>query len=152
MEDMRSSRRPARSFYGEVFSGPLKFSSAPFGAKSDVYAEIFGGTATSCSIPFLDLPPSPDDLNGEVLIDYSEIFGRSSGGGDFAVDYEDLFGDKKKTTRASSKERFVAWFFFLFPPLICVLALPLLFKYCDLRVFRLFCLLYELFIVESATK
>ncbi|KAJ6840298.1 auxilin-like protein 1 [Iris pallida] len=94
MADHRNSRRAAASVYADVFGGPPKYSpAAPFAARSDDYGDIFGGMATSCSIPFLDLPSYSDGCDEPV--DYSEIFG-GFGGCDVAVDYEELFGKKKE--------------------------------------------------------
>ncbi|KAL5231783.1 hypothetical protein ABZP36_030559 [Zizania latifolia] len=86
----------AAAAYGDVFGGPPRFA-APFrGAPAD-YAEVFGGVAATCSIPFLDLPPvaavgADDGFFGRAGAgDYGEIFGRFDFG-DFALPYEELFG------------------------------------------------------------
>uniref|UniRef100_A0A0A9D423 Uncharacterized protein n=1 Tax=Arundo donax TaxID=35708 RepID=A0A0A9D423_ARUDO len=87
----------ARAAYGDVFGGPPRFA-APFGGAPLDYAEVFGGVAATCSIPFLDLPPAAavggDNgffaCNGKG--DYGEIFGRFDFA-DFAVSYEDLFAE-----------------------------------------------------------
>jgi hypothetical protein len=83
----------ARAAYGDVFGGPPRFA-APFGAAPVDYAEVFGGAAAACSIPFLDLPPDGGDgaffaCKGKG--DYGEIFSRF-GFADFAMPYEELFG------------------------------------------------------------
>ncbi|ONK68056.1 uncharacterized protein A4U43_C05F6950 [Asparagus officinalis] len=71
-------------------------------SKSNDYAEIFGGISVACSIPFLDLPPPAEDFEGVgELIDYPEIFGGFSGG-DFGVDYEELFKGKRTTGESSA--------------------------------------------------
>ncbi|XP_048551144.1 auxilin-like protein 1 [Triticum urartu] len=88
----------AASSYGDVFGGPPRFAAAPFGAAAVVgppldYAEVFGGAAAACSIPYLDLPPvAAVPSGGASAGDYREIFGRF-GFADFAAPYEDLFGD-----------------------------------------------------------
>ncbi|KAL6848725.1 hypothetical protein ACP4OV_021308 [Aristida adscensionis] len=87
----------ARAAYGDVFGGPPRFA-APFGGAPVDYAEVFGGVAATCSIPFLDLPPpaavgADDGFFGRGgKGDYGEIFGRFDFA-DFAVPYEDLFGE-----------------------------------------------------------
>jgi hypothetical protein len=83
----------ARAAYGDVFGGPPRFA-APFGGAPLDYAEVFGGVAATCSIPYLDLPPAP--ASGAFFAcrgkgDYGEIFGRFDFA-DFALPYEDLFG------------------------------------------------------------
>ncbi|RCV16386.1 hypothetical protein SETIT_3G133700v2 [Setaria italica] len=86
-----------RAAYGDVFGGPPRFA-APFGAAPLDYAEVFGGVAATCSIPYLDLPPSAAAVGGDGGFfacrgkgDYGEIFGRFDFA-DFALPYEDLFG------------------------------------------------------------
>ncbi|KAK3137897.1 hypothetical protein QOZ80_5AG0361900 [Eleusine coracana subsp. coracana] len=85
----------ARAAYGDVFRGPPRFA-APFGAAPVDYAEVFGGVAAACSIPFLDLPPAAavggdDDFFAcKGKGDYGEIFARFDFA-DFALPYEDLF-------------------------------------------------------------
>uniref|UniRef100_A0A0E0L670 J domain-containing protein n=1 Tax=Oryza punctata TaxID=4537 RepID=A0A0E0L670_ORYPU len=87
----------ARAAYGDVFGGPPRFA-APFGGAPADYAEVFGGVAATCSIPFLDLPPvaavgADYGFFGHAGAgDYGEIFGRFDFG-DFALPYEELFGD-----------------------------------------------------------
>uniref|UniRef100_A0A0E0DUV0 Uncharacterized protein n=1 Tax=Oryza meridionalis TaxID=40149 RepID=A0A0E0DUV0_9ORYZ len=87
----------ARAAYGDVFGGPPRFS-APFGGAPADYAEVFGGVAATCSIPFLDLPPVPavgadyGFFGRAGAGDYGEIFGRFDFG-DFALPYEELFGE-----------------------------------------------------------
>ncbi|ONK75632.1 uncharacterized protein A4U43_C03F18920 [Asparagus officinalis] len=79
--------------YGDVFR---------CASKSNDYAEIFGGISVACSIPFLDLPPPAEDFEGVgELIDYQEIFGGFNGG-DFGVDYEELFKGKRTTGESSA--------------------------------------------------
>ncbi|XP_066361706.1 auxilin-like protein 1 isoform X1 [Miscanthus floridulus] len=87
----------ARAAYGDVFGGPPRFA-APFGGAPLDYAEVFGGVAATCSIPYLDLPPAPASSAGAGGFfacrgkgDYGEIFGRFDFA-DFALPYEDLFG------------------------------------------------------------
>jgi hypothetical protein len=88
----------ARAAYGDVFGGPPRFA-APFGGAPLDYAEVFGGVAATCSIPYLDLPPAPTGggagAGGFFACrgkgDYGEIFGRFDFA-DFALPYEDLFG------------------------------------------------------------
>lgn len=86
----------ARAAYGDVFGGPPRFA-APFGAAPMDYAEVFGGVAATCSIPYLDLPPSAASVGADGGFfacrgkgDYGEIFGRFDFA-DFALPYEDLF-------------------------------------------------------------
>ncbi|KAM3300469.1 hypothetical protein ACQJBY_041471 [Aegilops geniculata] len=105
MDGPRRERRhhrkaaPAASSYGDVFGGPPRFAAAPFGADAVAgppldYAEVFGGAAAACSIPYLDLPPVAAAPSGAAAAgDYREIFGRF-GFADFAAPYEDLFGDE----------------------------------------------------------
>ncbi|OEL26054.1 Auxilin-like protein 1 [Dichanthelium oligosanthes] len=87
----------ARAAYGDVFGGPPRFA-APFGGAPLDYAEVFGGVAAACSIPYLDLPPAPAVAGADGGFfacrgkgDYGEIFGRFDFA-DFALPYEDLFG------------------------------------------------------------
>uniref|UniRef100_A0ACD5T6W1 Uncharacterized protein n=1 Tax=Avena sativa TaxID=4498 RepID=A0ACD5T6W1_AVESA len=85
----------ARAAYGDVFGGPPRFGAA--GPPPLDYAEVFGGVAATCSIPYLDLPPVSvaDDgffsVRGRGAGNYGEIFGRF-GFADFAAPYEELFG------------------------------------------------------------
>ncbi|KAG2625532.1 stress response protein NST1-like [Panicum virgatum] len=86
----------ARAEYGDVFGGPPRFA-APFGGAPLDYAEVFGGVAASCTIPYLDLPPAAAAGGDGGFFacrgkgDYGEIFGRFDFA-DFALPYEDLFG------------------------------------------------------------
>ncbi|CAD6332753.1 unnamed protein product [Miscanthus lutarioriparius] len=86
----------ARAAYGDVFGGPPRFA-APLGGAPLDYAEVFGGVAATCSIPYLDLPPAPSGGGAGGFFacrgkgDYGEIFGRFDFA-DFALPYEDLFG------------------------------------------------------------
>ncbi|CAN6336707.1 unnamed protein product [Urochloa humidicola] len=87
----------ARAAYGDVFGGPPRFA-APFGGAPLDYAEVFGGVAATCTIPYLDLPPAAAaGADGAGFFacrgkgDYGEIFGRFDFA-DFALPYEDLFG------------------------------------------------------------
>jgi hypothetical protein len=59
----------AAASFGDVFGAPLRFART---APAD-YAEVFGGVAASCSIPYLDLP-SPASAGGDG--EYGEIFAR----------------------------------------------------------------------------
>uniref|UniRef100_A0ACD5TZT7 Uncharacterized protein n=1 Tax=Avena sativa TaxID=4498 RepID=A0ACD5TZT7_AVESA len=91
----------ARAAYGDVFGGPPRFGAA--GPPPLDYAEVFGGVAATCSIPYLDLPPVSVSEDGGVggffsgrgrgAGDYGEIFGRF-GFADFAAPYEELFGGR----------------------------------------------------------
>ncbi|KAM3413074.1 hypothetical protein ACQJBY_004315 [Aegilops geniculata] len=96
--ERRHHRKAPAASYGDVFGGPPRFAAAPFGAAAVVgppldYAEVFGGAAAACSIPYLDLPPvAAAPSGGASAGDYREIFGRF-GFADFAAPYEDLFGD-----------------------------------------------------------
>ncbi|KAL6614867.1 hypothetical protein ACP70R_037137 [Stipagrostis hirtigluma subsp. patula] len=73
--------------FGDVFGGPPRFASA---APAD-YAEVFGGVAASCSIPYLDLPPATGggDGAGAGAGGYGEIFGQCDFG-EFAVPYDEM--------------------------------------------------------------
>ncbi|XP_042443389.1 auxilin-like protein 1 isoform X1 [Zingiber officinale] len=111
MEGQRVSKKPASSAYADVFGGPHRFAASPFPARLDDYVEIFGGSASSCSIPFLDLPPAVDGLDGEPPgfrdgpgFDYAEVFGGSEFGG-FAVSYEELFSSSRGLEVGSTKGR-----------------------------------------------
>ncbi|XP_062232235.1 uncharacterized protein LOC133929483 isoform X2 [Phragmites australis] len=92
-----SAAAAARAAYGDVFGGPPRFA-APFGGAPLDYAEVFGGVAATCSIPFLDLPPAAAVGGDDGFFscgrkgDYGEIFGRFDFA-DFAVPYEELFGE-----------------------------------------------------------
>ncbi|XP_034592937.1 uncharacterized protein [Setaria viridis] len=84
----------AASSYGDVFGGPPRFAPPPAfaegaGAAPADYAEVFGGVAASCSIPYLDLPPAVADGVGAGAGGYGEIFGRFDFG-DFAAPYEEM--------------------------------------------------------------
>ncbi|XP_074586752.1 uncharacterized protein LOC141842497 [Curcuma longa] len=111
MERQRVSKKPASFAYADVFGGPPSFAASPFPARLDDYVEIFGGSASSCSIPFLDLPPATDGLDGEPTgfrngpgFDYSEVFGGLEFGG-FAVSYEELFSSSRGLEVGSTKGR-----------------------------------------------
>ncbi|KAL6842737.1 hypothetical protein ACP4OV_027581 [Aristida adscensionis] len=73
--------------FGDVFGGPPRLAA---GAPAD-YAEVFGGVAASCSIPYLDLPPAAAaGLDGGAGAGgYGEIFGRFDLG-EFAVPYDEM--------------------------------------------------------------
>ncbi|KAJ1264248.1 hypothetical protein BS78_09G248700 [Paspalum vaginatum] len=93
----------AAAAYGDVFGGPPRFA-APFGAAPLDYAEVFGGVAAACSIPYLDLPPAPPSdgfFAARGKGDYGEIFARFDLA-DFAAPYEDLFGGPGPETEAAS--------------------------------------------------
>ncbi|KAF0923563.1 hypothetical protein E2562_006566 [Oryza meyeriana var. granulata] len=98
----------ARAAYGDVFGGPPRFA-APFGGAPADYAEVFGGVAATCSIPFLDLPPvaavgADYGFFGRAGAgDYGEIFGRFDFG-DFAVPYEELFGETEAVGERGMEE------------------------------------------------
>jgi len=82
----------AAASYGDVFGGPPRFAPPPAfaagaGAAPADYAEVFGGVAASCSIPYLDLPPAVADGAGAGA--YGEIFGRFDFE-DFAAPYEEM--------------------------------------------------------------
>lgn len=83
----------AASSYGDVFGGPPRFAPPPSsfaaGTAPADYAEVFGGVAASCSIPYLDLPPAVPSGDGAGAGGYGEIFGRFDFG-DSAVPYEDM--------------------------------------------------------------
>ncbi|RLN22040.1 uncharacterized protein C2845_PM07G16680 [Panicum miliaceum] len=88
----------AASSYGDVFGGPPRFAPPPAfaagagagaGAAPADYAEVFGGVAASCSIPYLDLPPAVADGAGAGAGAYGEIFGLFDFG-DFAAPYEEM--------------------------------------------------------------
>ncbi|KAJ0985880.1 hypothetical protein J5N97_004236 [Dioscorea zingiberensis] len=85
--------------YDDVFGGQPRFSAPAKAARADEYAEIFGGFAASCSIPFLELPMGFDDVDAQVDprepgFDYGEIFG-GFGAADFGVSLEELVAEKK---------------------------------------------------------
>ena len=124
---------PARAAYGDVFGGPPRFA-APFGGAPLDYAEVFGGVAASCTIPYLDLPPAAAAGGDGGFFacrgkgDYGEIFGRFDFA-DFALPYEDLFGgpdppeperEPEITSPSSSSSRFVH----LPPPLRVLTCFP----------------------------
>ncbi|XP_066312172.1 auxilin-like protein 1 isoform X2 [Miscanthus floridulus] len=95
--DAAAAALAAASSYDDVFGGPPRFAPPPpaFAAAGTTapadYAEVFGGVAASCSIPYLDLPPAvaSGDGAGAGAGGYGEIFGRFDFG-DFAVPYEDM--------------------------------------------------------------
>ncbi|KAF8716363.1 hypothetical protein HU200_026373 [Digitaria exilis] len=112
----------ARAAYGDVFGGPPRFA-APFGGAPLDYAEVFGGVTATCTIPYLDLPPAAAvGVDGGFFAcrgkgDYGEIFGRFDFG-DFALPYEDLFGEPgpeaeerepEITSPSSGSSRFVTF-------------------------------------------
>ncbi|WOK91542.1 auxilin-like protein 1 isoform X2 [Canna indica] len=108
MEGHRVSKK-AVSAYDDVFGGPPRFA-APFAARLDDYAEIFGGAGSACSIPFLDLPPAMNGLDGDPAgarggsgFDYSEVFG-SLDFGEFAVPYEELFASPRSRVEVASSD------------------------------------------------
>lgn len=114
MEGQRISKKPASSAYAGVFGGPARFAASPFPARLDDYVDIFGASASSCSIPFLDLPPATDGLDGEPPgfrngpgFDYSEVFGGLEFGG-FAVSYEELFSSSRGLELGSTKQRYAS--------------------------------------------
>ncbi|WVZ99708.1 hypothetical protein U9M48_044969 [Paspalum notatum var. saurae] len=93
--------------FGDVFGGPPRFA-APFGAAPLDYAEVFGGVAAACSIPYLDLPPAPAAVGFFAARgkegDYGEIFARFDLA-DFAAPYEDLFGGPGRETEPEPEGR-----------------------------------------------
>ncbi|XP_072995647.1 uncharacterized protein [Typha latifolia] len=102
----RSKKPAARSAYDDVFGGPPRYA-VPFAGRQDDYAEIFGDVASSCSIPFLDLPPAVMDGSDARVgngVDYGEIFGGFDFE-DFAVSTEELFGEGKREEIPSSNGR-----------------------------------------------
>lgn len=121
----------ARTAYGDVFGGPPRFA-APFGAAPVDYAEVFGGVAAACSIPFLDLPPAAavggddDFFSCKGKGDYGEIFARFDFA-DFALPYEDLFGapelerepELEEIASSSGSSRFVHPPFRFLPSFVC---------------------------------
>ncbi|KAG6538517.1 hypothetical protein ZIOFF_003641 [Zingiber officinale] len=127
MEGQRVSKKPASSVYVDVFGGPPYFTASPFPSRPDDYAEIFGGSGTSCNIPFLDLPPETYDLDSDTVIvrddprfDYSEVFGDLDFQ-EFSVPHEDLFYSSRGVEVGSTNGRcaseslllavFVEWYF-----------------------------------------
>ncbi|KAE8793267.1 Auxilin-related protein 1 [Hordeum vulgare] len=110
----RRHRRKASdsATYGDVFDGGPRFAPPLAGAPAD-YADVFGGVAASCSIPYLDLPPAPARTDGGAGR-YGEIFTRV-GFGEYMSPYEDMFAeaegmaDEIESWSASSSP-FNAWF------------------------------------------
>uniref|UniRef100_A0A453F3J5 J domain-containing protein n=1 Tax=Aegilops tauschii subsp. strangulata TaxID=200361 RepID=A0A453F3J5_AEGTS len=88
----RRHRRKASdsATYGDVFGGGPRFAPPLAGAPAD-YADVFGGVAASCSIPYLDLPPAAAGSDGGAGR-YGEIFTRA-GFGEYAAPYEDMFAE-----------------------------------------------------------
>ncbi|XP_044976435.1 uncharacterized protein LOC123443937 isoform X1 [Hordeum vulgare subsp. vulgare] len=88
----RRHRRKASdsATYGDVFGGGPRFAPPLAGAPAD-YADVFGGVAASCSIPYLDLPPAAAGTDGGAGR-YGEIFTRV-GFGEYAAPYEDMFAE-----------------------------------------------------------
>ncbi|VAH77779.1 unnamed protein product [Triticum turgidum subsp. durum] len=88
----RRHRRKASdsATYGDVFGGGPRFAPPVAGAPAD-YADVFGGVAASCSIPYLDLPPAAAGSDGGAGR-YGEIFTRA-GFGEYAAPYEDMFAE-----------------------------------------------------------
>ncbi|KAL8200435.1 hypothetical protein R6Q57_011774 [Mikania cordata] len=92
----------SKTVYDDVFGGPPKFGATTLPPRLEDYTEIFQGFHASrgSSIPVLDLP-APDEESDEVWfdvrsskLDYSEVFGGFNGL-DFAISYEELFGNSK---------------------------------------------------------
>ncbi|KAG6536347.1 hypothetical protein ZIOFF_001401 [Zingiber officinale] len=111
MEGQHVSKKPALSVYVDVFGGPPRFTTSPFPSCPDDYAEIFRGPGTSCSIPFLDLPPKTYDLDGDTAIvrdgprfDYSEVFGDLDFR-EFFVQHKDLFSSSQGVEVGSTNGR-----------------------------------------------
>ncbi|XP_074567782.1 uncharacterized protein LOC141824396 [Curcuma longa] len=111
MEGQRVSKKPASSAYVDIFGGPPRFAASPFPSRLDDYAEIFGGSGTSCSIPFLDLPRATYGLDGDTAVvhdgpgfDYSEVFGDLDFR-EFSVPYEDLFSSSRGVEVGSTNGR-----------------------------------------------
>ncbi|KAM3350112.1 hypothetical protein ACQJBY_022732 [Aegilops geniculata] len=88
----RRHRRKASdsATYGDVFGGGPRFAPPLAGVPAD-YADVFGGVAASCSIPYLDLPPAVAGSDGGAGR-YGEIFTRA-GFGEYAAPYEDMFAE-----------------------------------------------------------
>ncbi|KAF7036879.1 hypothetical protein CFC21_047401 [Triticum aestivum] len=88
----RRHRRKASdsATYGDVFGGGPRFAPPLAGAPAD-YADVFGGVAASCSIPYLDLPPAAAGSDGGAGR-YGEIFTRA-GFGEYAAPCEDMFAE-----------------------------------------------------------
>jgi hypothetical protein len=122
----------AASSYGDVFGGPPRFAPPPAagaGTAPADYAEVFGGVAASCSIPYLDLPPAV--ASGVGAGGYGEIFGRFDFG-EFAVPYEDMLSGAESlveeiaspsgSSRYELCSRFrISFFFFFFPAIVPLL-------------------------------
>ncbi|CAD5182217.1 unnamed protein product [Musa acuminata subsp. malaccensis] len=91
------------SAYADVFGGPPRFA-APYATRLDDYAEIFGDLASTCSIPFLDIPPAVDGCDRGAGFDYSEVFGGLDFG-EFAAPYEELFVAPKREEALTTNGR-----------------------------------------------
>ena len=92
------------SAYADVFGGPPRFA-APYATRLDDYAEIFGDLASTCSIPFLDIPPAVDGCDRGAGFDYSEVFGGLDFG-EFAAPYEELFMAPKREEARTTNRRY----------------------------------------------
>lgn len=99
-----------KSMYDGVFAGPAKLGVPTFSSRVEDYSEIFGGSGASrgSSIPILEVPALNErkisvDV-GSSKLDYSKIFG-GFGDSDFAVPYEELQTEPKKTEHFSDEAR-----------------------------------------------
>ncbi|XP_062216111.1 uncharacterized protein LOC133916442 isoform X2 [Phragmites australis] len=87
--------------FGDVFGGPPRFAT---GAPAD-YAEVFGGVAASCSIPYLDVPPAAAARDaGAGAGGYGDIFGRFDFG-DFATPYDEMLAGPEEIPSPSGSSR-----------------------------------------------
>jgi hypothetical protein len=127
MEDPLATAPPPRRPHRER-RHRRKASDAAAAALAD-YAEVFGGVAASCSIPYLDLPPAV--ASGVGAGGYGEIFGRFDFG-EFAVPYEDMLSGAESLVEEiaspSGSSRYELWprfrisfFFFFFPAIVPLL-------------------------------
>jgi hypothetical protein len=99
----RRHRRKASDAAAAALAAAASFGAPPrfAGSAPADYAEVFGGVAASCSIPYLDLPPPAAGAgDGE----YGEIFARFDFG-EFAVPYEDALAAPEEIGSQSGSSR-----------------------------------------------
>jgi hypothetical protein len=98
----KASDAAAAALAAASFGGPPRFAG---GAPAD-YAEVFGGVAASCSIPYLDLPPPiAAAAAGAGDGEYGEIFAQFDFG-EFAAPYEDALAAPEEIGSPSGSSRY----------------------------------------------
>lgn len=115
MEEMQGLRlartAPPNGEERSACGGGARSASSP-ASRMENYAEIFGGFASSCSIPVLVLPEAIDGYEEELVgcessgLNYLEIFGVLDAG-TFSLSYEELLSMEKGSKEEDEGDRFL---------------------------------------------